>query len=182
MFAKKLADMVKSNGNKLTTGFVGTPYLLHVLSDNGYSELAYTLLLQTEYPSWLYPITKGATTIWEHWDGVKPDGSFWSSDMNSFNHYAYGAVGDWMYGAAAGIRTDETAPGFRHAVIKPAVTERLDHLEASIETRFGTLSSGWRRAGGRVSYTVVVPPGCTATVILGEAVHEVGSGEFHWEM
>ena len=97
--------MVKEARNQLQTGFVGTPYLLHVLSDYGYAELAYTLLLRKEYPSWLYPVTKGATTIWEHWDGIMEDGNFWSSDMNSYNHYAYGSVADWGYMVAAGINT-----------------------------------------------------------------------------
>lgn len=92
-----LVDYIKKNKYHLTTGFVGTPYLCHVLSQNGYSDVAYKLLLQTDYPSWLYQVTKGATTIWEHWDGIKPDGSFWSPDMNSFNHYAYGSIGDWLY-------------------------------------------------------------------------------------
>ena len=89
---------------QLKTGFVGTPYLLHVLSDYGYVSLAWSLLLRENYPSWLYPITKGATTIWEHWDGIMENGDFWTSDMNSYNHYAYGAVADWVYGNAAGIR------------------------------------------------------------------------------
>ena len=100
--ARQLADMVRRGGH-LMTGFVGTPYLLHVLADYGYTDLAWSLLLRKEYPGWLYPITKGATTMWEHWDGIKEDGNFWSADMNSFNHYAYGAVADWMYGVAAGI-------------------------------------------------------------------------------
>ena len=101
----------KENGNRLKTGFVGTPYLLHMLSENGYADVAYSLLLQEEFPSWLYSVNRGATTIWEHWDGIKPDGTFWRESMNSFNHYAYGAVCDWLYGAAAGIKTDENAPG-----------------------------------------------------------------------
>lgn len=110
--ADALAEMIKACGSKLQTGFVGTPYLLHVLSSYGHTELAYTLLLRTEYPSWLYPVTKGATTVWEHWDGIMENGDFWSTDMNSFNHYAYGAVADWVYEAAAGIQTVEDAPGF----------------------------------------------------------------------
>lgn len=94
--ATKLANMIQENGNRLKTGFVGTPYLLYALSENGSSELAYDLLLQEAYSSWLYEVNHGATTIWEHWDGMKEDGSFWSTDMNSFNHYAYGAVADWI--------------------------------------------------------------------------------------
>lgn len=100
---QQLAEKIRACGHRLETGFVGTPYLLHVLSDHGETKLAYDLLLREEYPSWLYPVTKGATTIWEHWDGIHEDGSFWSDDMNSFNHYAYGAVADWVYQTAAGI-------------------------------------------------------------------------------
>lgn len=110
--ADSLATLIKKDGDKIQTGFVGTPYILHVLSRYGYSELAYTLLLRREYPSWLYPISKGATTIWEHWDGIKPNGDIWPVSMNSYNHYAYGAVGDWMYGVMAGINTVEDAPRF----------------------------------------------------------------------
>ena len=101
--AAKLAEMIKANDNRMTTGFVGTPYILHVLSDNGYTDLAYELLFQEQNPSWLYSVCHGATTMWEHWNSLKEDGSFWSTDMNSFNHYAYGAVVDWMYGVCAGI-------------------------------------------------------------------------------
>ena len=88
-------------------GFVGTPYILHVLSNYGHTDLAYTLLCRKEYPSWLYAVGKGATTIWEHWDGIMENGEFWSTDMNSFNHYAYGSVADWIYEQAAGIRVVE---------------------------------------------------------------------------
>ena len=102
--ADQLAKLVTDAGVQLKTGFVGTPYLLHVLSDYGYVSLAWSLLLRENYPSWLYPITKGATTIWEHWDGIMENGDFWTRDMNSYNHYAYGAVADWVYGNAAGIR------------------------------------------------------------------------------
>lgn len=132
--ATQLNELVKRAGH-LETGFVGTPYLLHALSDNGYAETAYDLLLRREYPSWLYPISKGATTVWEHWDGIKPDGTMWSTDMNSFNHYAYGAVADWMYGAAAGINSDPDRPGFEHIIFRPVTDERLNFVRASIDTR-----------------------------------------------
>lgn len=115
----QLAEMVKSAGVQLKTGFVGTPYILHVLSSFGHTDLAYDLLLRREYPSWLYPITKGATTIWEHWDGIMQDGGFWSRDMNSFNHYAYGSVADWIYSVAGGIRVCQEAPGYAKVCIAP---------------------------------------------------------------
>ena len=148
--ATQLNELVKRAGH-LETGFVGTPYLLHALSDNGYAETAYDLLLRREYPSWLYPISKGATTVWEHWDGIKPDGTMWSTDMNSFNHYAYGAVADWMYGAAAGINSDPDRPGFEHIIFHPVTDRRLDFVKASIDTRRGTVASEWRRENGRIN-------------------------------
>lgn len=173
--AAQLNELVKHAGH-LETGFVGTPYLLHALSDNGYAETAYDLLLRREYPSWLYPISKGATTVWEHWDGIKPDGTMWSTDMNSFNHYAYGAVADWMYGAAAGINSGPDRPGFEHIIFRPVTDRRLDFVKASIDTRRGTVASEWRRENGRIKYIFTVPEGCCASVIIGGEKHEVGAG------
>lgn len=174
--AARLADMVRNNGNRLQTGFVGTPYLLHALSDNGYHELAYTLLLQEDYPSWLYSVNQGATTMWEHWDGINDKGEMWSVDMNSFNHYAYGAVADWMYGVAAGINTDEENPGFGHIVFKPKADLRLEYAKASIYTQHGIVSSGWKQECGGVKYTFEVPNGCSATVELNGDKHEISAG------
>lgn len=173
--AIQLNELVKRAGH-LETGFVGTPYLLHALSDNGYAETAYDLLLRREYPSWLYPISKGATTVWEHWDGIKPDGTMWSTDMNSFNHYAYGAVADWMYGAAAGINSDPDRPGFEHIIFRPVTDRRLDFVKASIDTRRGTVASEWRRENGRIKYIFTVPEGCCASAVIGGEKHEVGAG------
>lgn len=173
--ATQLNELVKRTGH-LETGFVGTPYLLHALSDNGYAGTAYDLLLRREYPSWLYPISKGATTVWEHWDGIKPDGTMWSTDMNSFNHYAYGAVADWMYGAAAGINSDPDRPGFEHIIFRPVTDRRLDFVKASIDTRRGTVASEWRRENGRIKYIFTVPEGCSDSVIIGGEKHEVGAG------
>jgi len=174
--AKDLAQLVIDNGNKLTTGFVGTPYLLHALADNGYAELAYSLLLQEAFPSWLFSVNMGATTIWEHWDGMKADGSLWSRDMNSFNHYAYGAVADFMYGVVCGINTDERKPGFLHSILRPVADSRLSFAEASIETRYGMLKSKWEQTGGKTVYSFVVPKGTTASIILPGKTEEVGAG------
>lgn len=171
----QLNELIERAGH-LETGFVGTPYLLHALSDNGYAETAYDLLLRREYPSWLYPISKGATTVWEHWDGIKPDGTMWSTDMNSFNHYAYGAVADWMYGAAAGINSDPDRPGFEHIIFRPVTDRRLDFVKASIDTRRGTVASEWRRENGRIKYIFTVPEGCCASAVIGGEKHEVGAG------
>ena len=173
--ATQLNELVKRAGH-LETGFVGTPYLLHALSDNGYAETVYDLLLRREYPSWLYPISKGATTVWEHWDGIKPDGTMWSTDMNSFNHYAYGAVADWMYGAAAGINSDPDRPGFEHIIFRPVTDRRLDFVKASIDTRRGTVASEWRRENGRIKYIFTVPEGCGASAVIDGEKHEVGAG------
>lgn len=174
--AAQLAQMVHEAGDKLQTGFVGTPYLLHVLSDHGYVDLAYTLLLRREYPSWLYPVLKGATTIWEHWDGIMEDGGFWSTDMNSFNHYAYGSVLDWLYGVAAGIRPVEEAPGYEKAVIAPHPDRRLGWMEARYESRWGLITSRWEYVGESVRYEITTPVE-TEITIAGET-HCVEPGSY----
>lgn len=174
--ADALAEMVKADGVQIRTGFVGTPYILHVLSDYGHSDLAYSLLLRQEYPSWLYSVKKGATTIWEHWDGIMEDGSFWSTDMNSFNHYAYGAVADWVYEKAAGIQVIEEAPGFEKVRIEPNPDHRLEWLEASIETRHGMVSSRWIHCDGAVRYEITTP--VPAQIVIGGKEHRVEAGEY----
>ncbi len=173
--AAQLNSLVKSCGH-LKTGFVGTPYLLHVLSDNGYTETAYDLLLREAYPSWLYPVKMGATTVWEHWDSIKEDGTMWATSMNSFNHYAYGSVADWLYGDAAGIKLDESAPAFKHVIFEPLTDGRLSYVKASIESRYGTVGSEWKTENESVIYTFTVPESCTATVILGGKKYEIGAG------
>lgn len=162
--ADSLASLIQKQGNMIQTGFVGTPYILHVLSRYGYSDLAYTLLLRKEYPSWLYPISKGATTIWEHWDGIKPDGSIWPSSMNSYNHYAYGSVGDWMYGVMAGINTVEEAPGFRKVHFAPVPDSRIDWFKAEIDTKYGRIVSFWRYEKGKIHYEITTPVEATALI------------------
>ena len=152
--AARLARMIRENGTRLKTGFVGTPHLLYALSENGYADTAYDLLLQEAYPSWLYEVNHGATTIWEHWDGRKEDGSFWSTDMNSFNHYAYGAVADWLYSVAGGIRPDENAPGFARAVIAPVPSPRIQGFEAEYRSVHGPILSKWTNTGHGVRYEI----------------------------
>ena len=174
--ADQLAKMVKEAGNQLQTGFVGTPYLLHVLSDYGYAELAYTLLLRKEYPSWLYPVTKGATTIWEHWDGIMEDGGFWSADMNSFNHYAYGSVADWVYQKAAGIHTTEDAPGYAFIRFAPVPDARLSWLTASLQTRHGLVESGWRQEDGKWRYEITTP--VDAEICIDKNTQKVAAGHY----
>lgn len=156
--ASALVALLEQSNNHLTTGFVGTPYLIYALSDNGYEDIAYNLLFQTEYPSWLYPILMGATTIWEHWDGIREDGSMWDASMNSFNHYAYGAVVDWMYTRIAGINYIKQHPGYKKSLIKPLLTDKLTYAAASIETLYGTLSCRWERnKDGKYIYHIVIP-------------------------
>ena len=174
--AEKLVQMIHENDDRLTTGFLGTPYLLHVLTDYGYPELAYTLLFQDKMPSWLFSVDHGATTMWEHWDGVRDDGTMWSESMNSFNHYAYGAVGDWLYGAAAGIDTDEEHPGFEHVIFRPVVTDRLTYLKASVKTKYGTVASEWKHVNGKTEYTFTVPAGISATAYLNGEAYELAGG------
>lgn len=152
--ADALAEMIEKDGTRIRTGFVGTPYILHVLSEYGHSDLAYTLFLRKEYPSWLFSVEQGATTIWEHWDGIMENGDFWSTDMNSFNHYAYGSVADWVYEKAAGIRPMEEHPGFEKVLIKPMPDERLEWLEAGIDTRNGKISSGWMHTPDGIRYEI----------------------------
>lgn len=164
--ADSLARLLKENKNHLTTGFVGTPYLCHVLSANGHNELAYELLLHTDYPSWLYQITKGATTIWEHWDGIKEDGSFWSKDMNSFNHYAYGAVGDWLYRVVAGLDTDQEAPGYRRILIRPRPGKGLTFAKASLLSMYGEIETGWSLSEEGMSLAAEIPANTSAVVLL----------------
>ncbi|THF73692.1 alpha-L-rhamnosidase [Cohnella fermenti] len=168
--ADRFAKLIEESGTQLTTGFVGTPYLCHVLTRYGYGELAYKLLERREYPSWLYPVVRGATTIWEHWDGIKPDGSFWSDDMNSYNHYAYGAVGDWLFGSVAGIDADENEPGYRRIKLQPLPGGSLRHAEAKLESPYGEIRSAWKRtADGGIAYEFTVPANAEADVLLAGA-------------
>jgi len=163
--AARLAADVKKFGH-LTTGFLGTPVLCKALSDNGYLDEAYMLLNRKEYPSWLYPVTKGATTIWERWDGQKPDGSFQDVGMNSFNHYAYGAIGDWMYRVVAGLEIDEQAPGYKHIVMAPQPGGGLSSAKASIDSMYGKVESGWEIDDKQITVKVDVPVNTRATVRL----------------
>ncbi|MBR6693941.1 MAG: family 78 glycoside hydrolase catalytic domain [Clostridia bacterium] len=162
--AAKLVELIHKDGDKIQTGFVGTPYILHVLSSFGYNELAYKLMLRKEYPSWLYPITKGATTVWEHWDGIMPNGDLWPIKMNSYNHYAYGSVADWLYGVAAGINTVEEKPGFAAVHFAPVADSRIEWFKGEIETAHGTVKSGWKHEGERVVYEITTPVAATADI------------------
>lgn len=167
--ADTLVEYLKENKYHLTTGFVGTPYLCHVLSENGYTEIAYKLLLQSDYPSWLYQVTKGATTIWEHWDGIKENGSFWSKDMNSYNHYAYGAIGDWLYRVVSGINIDEEKPGYKHTIIKPQLGENFTYAKGELESNYGKIKSEWKKEKNYLNLKLVIAVNTTATLQLAFA-------------
>jgi alpha-L-rhamnosidase len=165
--ARDLNQLIIENDMHLSTGFVGTPYLCTVLSENGFHETALKLLLQENYPSWLYPITKGATTIWEHWDGIKPDGTFWSDGMNSYNHYAYGAIGEWLYRKVAGLEWLESNPGYKKFMIQPRIGgEGLTHAKLSHTSMYGKIVSGWKVSQRGTEVEVMVPANTSATVIL----------------
>ena len=174
--ARRLATEVRTRGH-LTTGFVGTPYLCHVLSRYGYTDVAYQLLNRQEYPSWLYPVKQGATTIWERWDGQKPDGSFQDAGMNSFNHYAYGAIGEWMYRVVAGLELDPREPGYKHVLAQPQPGGGLTSANARLQTLYGEAASGWAVADGKLAVSVVVPPNAHGTVRLpGATLAAVSEG------
>jgi alpha-L-rhamnosidase len=164
--AARLADNVKSYDNHLTTGFLGTPYLCHVLTRFGYDSIAYKLLLQQTYPSWLYPVQMGATTIWERWDGIKPDSTFETPGMNSFNHYSYGAIGDWMYRSMAGIDTYEDGPGYKHIKIKPHIGGNFTNVSANLETYYGLVGNSWKVENNSLIMDVEIPVNTTATIYV----------------
>jgi alpha-L-rhamnosidase len=148
----------------LQTGFLGTPHLLPALTDAGRVDLAYRLLERTEYPGWLYPVTQGATTIWERWDGWTEERGFHPSLMNSFNHYAYGAIGEWLYRVVAGI--DAGDAGYRHVLVRPQPGGTLTHASAQIDTHRGRIETSWRLEGDDLTLRLVLPPNTHATVVL----------------
>ncbi len=178
VIARHLAERIRQDKNLLSTGFIGTPYLCPALSENGLNEYAYALLLSTGRPSWLYAVERDATTIWERWNGIDENGDFGPVSMNSFNHYAYGSIAEWLYRYVAGINPVEGAPGFRKARIAPLPNDQLGYAKASIRTPYGMLSSGWRYEGGRLQIEVTVPFGAEAEIVLpfaeGASVTENG--------
>jgi alpha-L-rhamnosidase len=162
--AERLVENIRSYKDHLTTGFLGTPYLCNVLSRFGYSDVAYTLLLQETYPSWLYPVKMGATTIWERWDGIKTDSTFQVVSMNSLNHYAYGAIGDWMYRNITGLR--EAAPGYKKIIIQPHIGGDLTWASADLDTYYGKVSSHWKSENGILQMDIEIPANTTAQIYI----------------
>ena len=156
----------------MTTGFVGTPYILHVLSENGETDLAYELLFSEKVPSWLYSVNKGATTMWEHWNGIKEDGSVWSDSMNSYNHYAYGSVFEWIYANAGGIEILDDGVGFKKIKLAPKPNRALGFVNCSIDSASGRIESNWYYKGDNVYFEFTVPEGAEAEITLPNGVSE----------
>ncbi len=193
--AKRLVQLIKDNGNHLSTGFLGVGYLLPALSEIGEDELAYTLLQQESYPSWLYSVKHGATTIWERWDGWTEHGGFQDPAMNSFNHYSLGSVGEWMFRYMAGLDADPMQPGFKHVRFRPRIGGSLRYVKAHYESGYGRVEANWERVGeGGLNVKLGLPPNTTASIVLpgraerafgpageleaGSASYSVGSGSY----
>lgn len=176
-----LVENIGIHKNHLVTGFVGTPYICHVLSENGAHDLASTLFMREDYPSWLYAVNKGATTIWERWNSITPDGDFDESGMNSLNHYAYGSIADWMFRKICGI--SQLEPGYKRFRVKPMFVKGIYESGRSYETMYGTIESHVSCRDGKIKVKVVVPANTTAEIILPEKNETavVGSGTYEYE-
>ena len=176
-----LLTNIANHKNHLATGFVGTPYICHTLSENGEHEMAATLFMKEDYPSWLYAVNMGATTIWERWNSIKPDGIFDESGMNSLNHYAYGSVGDWMYRKVAGL--SQLEPGYKKFQVKPMFVKGIEEWGTEFESVYGKIVAKTSCKNGKIHVHVEVPANTTAVIILPEKeeVHEVGSGVYDYE-
>jgi alpha-L-rhamnosidase len=178
---RDLIENIKAHGDRLQTGFLGTAILLPTLTfEANAPELAYSLLLQEAFPSWLYSVNQGATTVWERWNGYTKEKGFGPVGMNSFNHYAYGCVLEWLFSAAAGIRPDSEQGGWRHFRLRPYPDRRLGSCSASYRTDFGTIRSAWQYGDdGSLTWRFSVPKGSTATVTwLDGSSREYASGDY----
>jgi len=162
----RLRENFKQHDNCLQTGFLGTSILMQTLTDNGMVDIAYELLFQRKNPSWLYSVDNGATTIWERWNSYMKDKGMGPSGMNSFNHYAYGSVAEWIWETAAGIAADPAEPGFKHIIMKPVPDKRLGSLNATYRSASGIIKSSWKYDGDKWVWNFTVPEGATATVTL----------------
>lgn len=169
----KLCELIRDFDGKMATGFLGAPYILHVLSKFGKHELAYDLFFQNKNPSWLYSVDHGATTVWEHWNGIKEDGSFWSTDMNSFNHYAYGSVAEWMFGTICGVK--QTDVGYKKIRLAPVPDKRLGFAKCALETVGGRIESHWYYSADRINFEFSVPSGVEAEIVLPNGYTETVS-------
>lgn len=164
--ASRLVELIEAADGHLQTGFLGVRHLLPVLTAINRDDLALNLLLKDTYPSWGFSIAQGATTIWERWDGWTPERGFQSANMNSFNHYAYGSVGEWLWSRLAGIDCSETGAGYRQVRLAPLFDRRIGHCSAEYASRVGTYGSAWAFDGDEVIWTITIPPGCSAVLAL----------------
>ena len=166
LVVSELVADIKRRDMHLSTGFAGSSYLPHVLSKNGRLDIAYQLLFQKSWPSWLYAVSQGATTIWERWDGWTEEYGFQDPLMNSFNHYAYGAIGAWLYSTVTGIEIDPASPGYRHTQLQPQPGGGLTQADGKLMTPYGELVSKWQIKKNRFEWKIIVPPNTTATAHL----------------
>ena len=176
---RRLTELVRAEGYRIGTGFVGTPLICDALTAVGADDVAYRLLMQRECPSWLYPVTMGATTVWERWDSLLSDGRVNPGEMTSFNHYAFGSVADWIHRTLVGLAP--ASPGYRHILVSPRPGGAITHAAAKHDTPYGRAAVEWTRSGQRLEVIITVPPNSTATVRLpdpAEALVEVGSGTY----
>lgn len=177
---QRLAELVRKAGYRISTGFLGTPLICDALCEAGYEAIAYRLLTQRECPSWLFPVTMGATTIWERWDALRPDGTPNPGHMLSYNHYAFGAVADWLHRTVAGLAPAE--PGYRRLRLAPR-PGGLTSASARHRTPYGLAAIAWQLADGQLAVEATVPANTTATVALpGQESFEVGSGTYRWSI
>lgn len=176
-----LVTNIENHKDHLSTGFVGTPYICHTLSENGAHEKATALFMKEDYPSWLYAVNKGATTIWERWNSILPDGSFDESGMNSLNHYAYGSIGDWMYRKVAGI--SQVEPGYKKFKIEPMFVKGIGTVCGEFESVYGKIVSCVSCKNGKINVHIEVPANTKAVVLLPEKdkEQEIGSGIYDFE-
>ena len=175
----RLRENFKQHDNCLQTGFLGTSILMSTLTENGMEDIACDLLFQRKNPSWLYSVDNGATTIWERWNSYTLEEGMHQKSMNSFNHYAYGCVCEWIWESAAGIASDPAAPGFKHIIMRPIPDKRLGHLTAEYNSSAGTIRSAWRYEGDKWIWDFTIPEGATASVTVpGEGVREYQGGSY----
>lgn len=181
---KNLVRLIEEADGHLRTGFLGTPYIVSVLDKMGRSDLALSILFKETYPSWFYSINQGATTMWERWNSYSKKDGFSGDNMNSLNHYAYGAIGQWMYERIAGLAPDPNHPGYKHFFIRPLVPAQLQWASAKLETAYGTAESSWKKVSGKVVMNVVVPPNTTATIEFpnGRESETVTAGSYRYEL
>jgi alpha-L-rhamnosidase len=179
-----LVRLIGEADGHLRTGFLGTPFITRVLDSKGYPDLAFDLLFKETYPSWFYSINQGATTMWERWNSYSHKDGFGPVGMNSFNHYAYGAIGQWMYERVAGLAPDPGHPGYKHFFVRPIIGNRLEWAHAELETPYGKAFSGWKKEDGRLIMEVVVPPNTTATIEFpnGRKSETVLAGTYRYEL